>query len=719
MTETGYLVAGRYHVADMIAVGGMSEVHRGRDLRLGREVAVKVLRADLARDPSFQARFRREAQNAASLNHPTIVAVYDTGETASESGPLPYIVMEYVDGDSLRDVLERDGPLPPRRAMEIVAEVCAALDFSHRHGIVHRDIRPANIMVNRAGGVKVMDFGVARAVADGESPMRGVSAMSAGVGPAQYLSPEQARGESVDARSDVYATGCVLYELLTGRPPFTGDSPVAIAYQHVREAPRPPSELQPGLPKELDAIVLKALTKNPLNRYQTTAEMRSDLVRALSGQVVQAMQPDPLTADEQRTELMRAAPLAPRVNGSPPLLAPPVLAPPVRSAPLRDPDPDDASRPGRVVGFVGIAALCVALLIGAVWLTLRVISAPPPAALVAVPDLSGMSLEEATAKLRDSRLTLGTVTPVESSDTNKDKVVHQRPSSQTQVAQDSPVNLEIGKGIPLAIVPDVVGDTREAAQQALAGAQLQYREVLQPSSDADKGKALTEDPVALTQVAPNSTVTVNIGTGLTIVTVPDGLVGQTLDQATATLQAANLTAIPQEADGVEPANQVIGIDQQAGQPLPASSPVTLRYSNNSMMTMPDLQNRSQDQAVAALQAQGWVGDAGSLVVTEQPAPRGSIGSVQSQNPAAGSAVKKTGTAVSVAVGARRVTVPNVVGKTQRQAATLLAQAGATNVTFTSAGSPPSGQAGRVQGQSVGANTAIGPDTPITVAVYSG
>ena len=219
---TGYLFGDRYQVGDTLGFGGMSEVHRGRDLRLGRDVAIKVLRADLARDPSFQARFRREAQNAASLNHPAIVAVYDTGETTGEAGTVPYIVMEYVDGDTLRDVLKKEGPLPPRRAMEIVADICAALDFSHRHGIVHRDIKPANVMLNRAGAVKVMDFGIARAVADGQATMTATAAV---IGTAQYLSPEQARGEAVDARSDVYATGCVLYELLTGAPPFTGDSP--------------------------------------------------------------------------------------------------------------------------------------------------------------------------------------------------------------------------------------------------------------------------------------------------------------------------------------------------------------------------------------------------------------------------------------------------------------------------------------------------------------
>ncbi|HEY5152070.1 MAG TPA: Stk1 family PASTA domain-containing Ser/Thr kinase, partial [Mycobacterium sp.] len=694
----------RYQVGDTLGFGGMSEVHRGRDLRLGRDVAVKVLRADLARDPSFQARFRREAQNAASLNHPAIVAVYDTGETAGETGPVPYIVMEYVDGDTLRDVLKREGPLPPRRAMEIVADVCAALDFSHRHGIVHRDVKPANIMLNRAGAVKVMDFGIARAVSDGQATMTATSAV---IGTAQYLSPEQARGESVDARSDVYATGCVLYELLTGQPPFTGDSPVAIAYQHVREAPRPPSEAQPGLPKELDAIVLKALNKNPLNRYQTAAEMRSDLVRALSGQAVQAT---PLMSDDERTELMRAAPTRVGAGGSPPL-----LAPPVRSVADGYWEPEDADRSKRVWGFVGIGVLCLALLAGAIWLTLRVISAPPPQALVAVPDLSGMTQEEATAKLRDSRLTLGTITPTKSSDADKDKVVNQRPSSQTQVAQDSPVNLEIGKGVSLVSVPNVVSYTPDAAKKALNDANLQYQEVPQSSSDADKGKALAQDPAAQAQVVPGSTIKVTIGTGLETVQVPDGIVGQSLDQATAALTGAKLQVVSQEDDGTEPANQVTGMEPAAGTRVQEGTPITLTVSNNSLMVMPNLQNSTPDQAVGILQDNGWKGDAGSLSkstkATNNP---GLVGAILSQSPAQGTVVPKTGTAVSVVVGeAGTETIPDVVGKTEAEA--RAAMAGIPNVTWGVAGGTPKGKAGTVQGQTAAGVVQIG--TPVTVNVY--
>ena len=309
---TPRLLSDRYELGDTLGYGGMSEVHRGMDKRLGRDVAVKVLRADLARDPQFQLRFRREAQNAAALNHPAIVAVYDTGEVQSEFGPLPYIVMEYVDGHTLREIVKTQGPMSQQRVIEVMADVCAALDFSHKHNIIHRDVKPANIMINRAGAVKVMDFGIARALGEGQN----VTQTAAVIGTAQYLSPEQARGEAVDARSDVYAAGCVLFELLTGEPPFTGDTPVAVAYQHVREDPRSPSEVNPQVTPALDAIVLKALSKNPANRYQSAAEMRADLVRVRSGQ--QPLAPIVMSEDE-RTALLnnpRATGQTRRINGA-------------------------------------------------------------------------------------------------------------------------------------------------------------------------------------------------------------------------------------------------------------------------------------------------------------------------------------------------------------------------------------------------------------------
>src|SRR5690348_1810986 len=251
-------LGGRYELGAVLGRGGMAEVYLAHDSRLGRTVAVKTLRADLARDPSFQARFRREAQSAASLNHPTIVAVYDTGETDVHGVAVPYIVMEFVDGTTLRDLLKSGHRFTPERAAEITEGTLTALDYSHRHGIIHRDIKPGNVMLTRAGQVKVMDFGIARAVADSAATMTQTSAV---LGTAQYLSPEQARGEVVDSRSDLYSTGCLLYELLTGRPPFVGDSPVSVAYQHVREMPAPPSSLEPDIPPLVDAVVMKSLQK--------------------------------------------------------------------------------------------------------------------------------------------------------------------------------------------------------------------------------------------------------------------------------------------------------------------------------------------------------------------------------------------------------------------------------------------------------------------------
>src|SRR5262245_40893155 len=263
---------GRYELGGMLGRGGMAEVRQARDLRLGRIVAVKRLRTDLASDATFQARFRREAQSSASLNHPAIVAVYDTGEETATDGSgvaQPYIVMEYVAGRTLRDIIREGRKLLPERALEITSAVLSALDSSHRAGIIHRDIKPGNVMLTPSGDVKVMDFGIARAISDASSTMTQTAAV---VGTAQYLSPEQARGESVDARSDIYSTGCLLYELLTGRPPFVGDSPVSVAYQHVREEPRPPSLLDPEVSPEADAITLKALSKKPIDRYQSAEE---------------------------------------------------------------------------------------------------------------------------------------------------------------------------------------------------------------------------------------------------------------------------------------------------------------------------------------------------------------------------------------------------------------------------------------------------------------
>ena len=340
------VIGGRYELEDLLGRGGMAEVRRAVDTRLGRPVAIKQLRADLAVDPTFQARFRREAQSAAGLNHPNIVAVYDTGEeTDPRTGTsIPYIVMELVEGPTLRDILRDGRKILPERALELTQGVLDALSYSHRAGIIHRDIKPANVMLTQSGTVKVMDFGIARAVADTSATMTQTAAV---IGTAQYLSPEQARGETVDARSDIYSAGCLMYELLVGRPPFIGESPVSVAYQHVREAPVPPSQLDPVITPDIDAVTLKALAKDAADRYQSAREMKADITRMLAGQ--------------------QATAVVPRVNedGSPTQVAPPVPPPPTDEALELDPDEDEERKPRVGLAIAITAAIILVLGLGA------------------------------------------------------------------------------------------------------------------------------------------------------------------------------------------------------------------------------------------------------------------------------------------------------------------------------------------------------------------
>lgn len=735
-------MSGRYEIGPEIGRGATSVVHRGRDLRLGRDVAIKVLRADHGHDPAFLARFRRQAANAALLNHPGIVAVYDTGELPRDgnAGGEPFIVMELIDGRTLRAELDADGVPTTTRAVGIVMDICAALDFSHRHGIVHRSVCPENVMLENsgpgkgtkstvngfdksvngfdrrgdnglgkdagkgAGTVKLMDFGIPRPSTADEDDSGSVRSTQV----AGYLSPEQARGEPVDARSDVYGTGCLLYELLTGAPPFTGDDPVAIAYRQVGEPVRPPSELAATVPVDLDAIVLKALEKDPLDRYQSAADLRSDLSRVLVGAPALAATASVVDG---------ASP--PWTGGHRPAgVSPPLLAPPTRSRPTDDGEQPSPRRSRRVASFVGFGIICVVALAAAVWLTMGVITAPPPARPIAVPDLSGMTLDEARQALSDKGLAVGTVTEQDSSRDQTGRVLQQRPSGQTEVAGHTPVNLVVGRGVSVVNVPDLAGMRSDQARQALSALGLTYTEQNQPSSDADKGKVVAQTPAAHQPAAPGSTVTATVGTGLTMVAVPDGLVGVSVDDATAVLAGAGLTAVGVEQDGTEPAGVVIDTDHGPGQQVPEGSPITLKYSNNALMVMPNLVGRGRDSAAAVLQDQGWAGDAGTLSTTSAATSSANlIGAVVTQQPAAGTVVPKLGTPVAVGIGVRQITMPALVGKSRAAAESALKAAGATQVTFADGGTGPRGQSGKVASQNVPGGTAIAADTPIVVVVY--
>lgn len=482
----------RYELGEILGYGGMSEVHLARDLRLNRDVAIKVLRADLARDPSFYLRFRREAQNAAALNHPAIVAVYDTGEAETATGPLPYIVMEYVDGITLRDIVKDDGPMPIRRAIEVIADSCQALNFSHQHGIIHRDVKPANIMISKTGAVKVMDFGIARAVSDAGNSVTQTAAV---IGTAQYLSPEQARGETVDARSDVYSLGCVLYELLTGEPPFVGDSPVAVAYQHVREDPVAPSKHNPEIPPGLDSVVLKALSKNPDNRYQNAAEMRADLMRVYQGEQPEA--PKVLTDAERSTMLSTPA----NTRAFP------------ASGPQTGPLPSQYEEPRRNPlsrWLVGLAALVVLTII----VTFAIILGNGPSRDVQVPDVTGKSQSDAVAALQN----LGFKTKVQKNTSSKvapEKVIDTDPAKGSTVSAGAEVTVNVSIGPENQQVPDCHGLSFGDAVKKLqaAGFKGTFTQSETKSLPEDKGRVMATNPPAGQYSAVTNNITIVVGKG--------------------------------------------------------------------------------------------------------------------------------------------------------------------------------------------------------------
>jgi beta-lactam-binding protein with PASTA domain/predicted Ser/Thr protein kinase len=607
---TPRLLSERYELGDVLGYGGMSEVHSGRDTRLGRDVAVKVLRADLARDPQFQMRFRREAQNAAALNHPAIVAVYDTGEVHSDFGPLPYIVMEFVDGQTLREIVKTTGPMSQQKVIEVMADVCAALDFSHRHNIIHRDVKPANIMINRAGAVKVMDFGIARALGEGQN----VTQTAAVIGTAQYLSPEQARGEAVDARSDVYAVGCVLFELLTGEPPFTGDSPVAVAYQHVREDPRAPSDLNPEISPALDAVILKALSKNPANRYQSAAELRSDLVRVRSGQA--PMAPAVMSHDERTAMLTPGPPTAStrRLNGGRHAPAPP--------AHYYDDEPRGGGA-GRVVGIT-LAVLIALGLVG--FVAYQLLSGPPAPTQIAVPSVVGATEQDARNQLDAANLRVGQVQQVDSDVDELGKVVSTDPAAGQKVNERTAVNLSVGTGPAEVTVPKVSGLSLADATDLLTRAGLTLGTQTQTEGEPDQvGKVISSDPEPGTRVKGASPVNIEVGIPATSVSVPN-VTGQSASDAQKTLEDAGFSVRRQEVDAGGDDGSVVGTVPPGGSQAKKGSEVTLQVSsgNNGKRPVPNVVGQDQQDAEQLLRDSGFSSVSSRKVAVIDPSQDGKV-----------------------------------------------------------------------------------------------
>jgi beta-lactam-binding protein with PASTA domain/tRNA A-37 threonylcarbamoyl transferase component Bud32 len=548
MTEP-HRIGGRYEVGELLGRGGMAEVRKGVDVRLGRTVAIKRLRTDLASDATFQARFRREAQSAASLNDPTIVSVYDTGEEMSSDGSnvaQPYIVMEYVAGRTLRDVLRDGRKILPERALEITSGVLRALDYSHRAGIIHRDIKPGNVMLTPAGDVKVMDFGIARAVSDASSTMTQTAAV---VGTAQYLSPEQARGETVDSRSDVYSTGCLLYELLTGRPPFVGDSPVAVAYQHVREQAQPPSAHDEEITPELDAIVMKALAKNVGDRYPSAAAMKSDIDRFLEGKPVQA----PAVA---------AAPAPDFFGGDP-----------TRVTTMQELDEEDEPERRRRGPIILLALVLIALIVAALVFGPKLFKAAPEQQ--SVPTITGLTRAQAERTIRDSDLAVGEVTTAASTEVAQGRVISQEPQAGDQVDPGDSVGFVVSAGKPQVELPPVVGQSKDDAADQLRG--LGLRVVLtQRDADDPRDEVLEMQPPAGTSVADGSKVTLFWSDGPEV--VPD-VVGKTEDEATDLIEEAGFE-VSRVTDSTTEAKKGTVLQQSPGkgQSLDKGSTVTIVVS---------------------------------------------------------------------------------------------------------------------------------------------
>ncbi|MGV9337264.1 Stk1 family PASTA domain-containing Ser/Thr kinase [Streptomyces sp. NPDC003688] len=626
-------LGGRYELGHVLGRGGMAEVYLAHDTRLGRTVAVKTLRADLARDPSFQARFRREAQSAASLNHPAIVAVYDTGEDYIDGVSIPYIVMEYVDGSTLRELLHSGRKLLPERSMEMTIGILQGLEYAHRSGIVHRDIKPANVMLTRNGQVKVMDFGIARAMGDSGMTMTQTSAV---IGTAQYLSPEQAKGEQVDARSDLYSTGCLLYELLTVRPPFVGDSPVAVAYQHVREEPQSPSVFDPEITPEMDAIVLKALVKDPDYRYQSADEMRQDIEACLDGRPVGATAAMGSVGygnyggypDSQATTAMRAEPAGATT------MIPPMS--PDDGGYGYDDRPDRRRQPKKSnnTSTILLVVSGVLVLVGAILLGMYAFGGGPGNKSFKSPNLVGISYADAKQQADNVGLLL-TQERKPCEDQPKGNVCSQDPAAGTDVKKGDTLKLTVSTGAPKVTVPSVIGLSFDDARSKLEGDDYKFtvKKELRVSDDTPD-KVLDQNPVDGRQVQKGSTITLTVAKAEEKVQVPD-VAGLSCDEARAKLQQAELapaaTCTP-DTSVTDPAQngKVTGTNPKAGDSVKKNTPVAVNVAQvqdqQQQFQLPDVRNQPLKQAREALQGMGLnvatpnSGDDDATVFNTVPAP---------------------------------------------------------------------------------------------------
>ena len=618
--ESARTLADRYELLGHIARGGMADVFEARDTLLGRRVAVKVLHSQFSADEAFVKRFRREAQAAANLSHPNIVGIYDWGQ----EGSTYFIVMELVEGRSLRDVLREEGPLLPRRVIEISAEVAAALSVAHRSGLVHRDIKPGNMLLDADGTVKVTDFGIARAWDDSSE----LTKTGAVIGTATYFSPEQAQGEPADERSDIYALGVVMYEMLTGRPPFSGESPVAVAYQHVSSQAAQPSLDNADVPADLDHIVMRALDKNPENRYQTADDLRHDLLLFLRGEA-----PATVPSPEAPTQLMQPSPV------------PPPTAPPDEIyRQVVPPEPTSSQLPFIITTF----ALVVALGVG-IFLLLRALApGTPEETLIAIPDVAGMTQAEALLELQ--QLGFNVIPEPNASDTVEEgRVIGTKPANGEEAEDGAFIIVYVSLGTEAIRVPSVVGFDLDRATELLEKDGLVRGEVVQQADDeVPAGDVISQDPAAGEEASADTPVDLVVSTGLEEFTIPVDLAGRSEGDASFILANLGLEVdfdsefSPDILEGF-----VVRTDPPAGATVKKGDQVVVYTSDGpEPVVVPNLVGVTEDQARTALEALGLEIRVAATTV-EVIAERDGL--VAEQLPEAGAEVDP-GSTVSVTLG---------------------------------------------------------------------